>query len=209
MGRWEPNAYERLQEAALELFGERGYERTTVEEIAARAGLTERTFFRYFTDKREVLFGGSKDLAEVIVAAIGGAPKELGPLDTVAVALEATSPIFEARRAHARKRQAVVASHAELRERELIKLSSLGEAIAESLRRRGVAKVAASLVAEAGIAVFKSAFERWVSDTKKHELAHHVRETLADLRVAAAEGTAVAAARTAPRPSRSARRTSS
>lgn len=166
----------------MALFQQRGYDRTTVEQIAARAGLTERTFFRYFADKREVLFSGAKDLEKLIVSAVAAAARATGPLDAVSAALEATAPGFEQRRAHARKRQALVAAHAELRERELIKLSSLASAIAEALRARGVLKPAANLTAEAGIAIFKSAFERWVDDTKKHDLAHHVRAALADLR---------------------------
>ncbi|MFV8756610.1 TetR family transcriptional regulator [Nannocystaceae bacterium ST9] len=184
MGRWEPNAHDRLQRAAMELFRERGYDRTTVEEIAARAGLTERTFFRYFNDKREVLFSGSKALETIIVGAIAAAPPATAPLDAVAAGLEATASSFEERRTHARERRALVVEHAELRERELIKLSSLASAIAESLRARGVAKPTASLVAEAGIAIFKSAFERWIEDVEEHDLAHHVRATLAELRLA-------------------------
>src|SRR5450755_2142351 len=111
MARWEPDARGRLQQAAMELYGERGYDQTTVEDIAARAGLTERTFFRYFADKREVLFGGSKDLEKLIVEAIAIAPKTMAPLDVVAAALEATAPLFEHRRAYARKRQALIAAH--------------------------------------------------------------------------------------------------
>ena len=186
MGRWEPNAYERLQQAAMELFQERGYERTVVEEIAARAGLTERTFFRYFNDKREVLFSGSKALEKLIVDAIAGAPPALAPLDAVVAALEATTRMFEERRAYARKRQALIVEHAELRERELIKLSSLASAIAETLRERGVARPAASLISEAGIVIFKNAFEHWVEDTKKQDLSHHVRAALEALRLATA-----------------------
>src|SRR5882757_6856425 len=119
VGRWEPNARGRLELAAMELFQKLGYARTTVEGIAARAGLTERTFFRYFADKREVLFSGSPDLEKFIVETIGGAPKTMAPLDAVAAALESTAPFFEERRGHARKRRTVIAAHAELREREL------------------------------------------------------------------------------------------
>ena len=183
MGRWEPNAHARLQQAAMELFHERGYDRTTVEEIAARAGLTERTFFRYFSDKREVLFSSSKDLQALIIEAIAAAPAAVPPLHAVVAALEDTAPFFENRRAHARKRQALVTEHAELRERELIKLATLAAAVAESLRRRGVAKAAASLIAETGLAIFKSAFERWVEDAKGHDLSHHIRGALAELRL--------------------------
>jgi AcrR family transcriptional regulator len=190
MGRWEPNARARLERAALDLFQELGYARTTVEGIAERAGLTERTFFRYFTDKREVLFSGSANLQKFIVEAIDGAPKTMAPLDAVAAALEATTPLFEARRGHARKRRAVIAAQAELRERELIKLASLAVAVAASLRKRGVSAPTAALAAEAGIAVFRNAFERWVDDKEQRPLSGHIQASLKELRaVAAAAGT--------------------
>jgi AcrR family transcriptional regulator len=185
MARWEPNARERLAKAALELFRERGFDEAAVAEIAARAGLTERTFFRYFADKREVLFGGASELEERLAAALAGAPADLRPLDAVAVALEATSSLFEERRAFAKARQAIVAAHPALRERELIKLALLGDVMAAALRRRGVADAAASLAGETGIAVFKLAFERWLGDERKRDLAHHVRESLAELKAVA------------------------
>src|SRR5262249_49885884 len=118
MGRWEPNARERLQEAAMELYGERGYDRTTVADIAARAGLTERTFFRYFVDKREVLFWGAKSLEEFLVAQVADAPVAASPMVVVARAVEATAALFEERYAFARKRNTLIAAHPELQERE-------------------------------------------------------------------------------------------
>jgi AcrR family transcriptional regulator len=185
MSRWEPNARERLEQAAMELYAQRGFDETTVAEIAARAGLTERTFFRYFADKREVLFWGSGMLQKFLVEKLAGAPDLAGPVDAVAAALEATGPIFEQRRSFARRRHALILAHAELRERELIKLASLASAIAEALRRRGVPEPGASLAAETGITVFKVAFERWVHDTKRRNLAKHVRESLSALRAVA------------------------
>src|SRR3954452_24046786 len=101
MARWEPNALERLRAAAVELFEERGYDRTTVGDIAARADLTERTFFRYFTDKREVLFSGSEELEKLIVSAVVSAPTTMPQLDVVVAGLSGVSPLFEARREHA------------------------------------------------------------------------------------------------------------
>ena len=181
MGRWEPNAHERLQHAAMELFHERGYDGTTVGDIAARAGLTERTFFRYFTDKREVLFSRTRELETLIVDAVAAAPSTLAPLDAVVLGLEATAPGFEPRRAYARKRQTLITAHAEFHERELIKLASLAAAIATALHRRGVPRPSAALIAETGIALFKHAFERWLDD-KKHDLAHHLRAALVELR---------------------------
>ena len=187
MARWEPNARERLQAAAFELFEERGYDRTTVGDIAARADLTERTFFRYFTDKREVLFSGSEELEKLIVSAIASAPKTMSPLDVVVAALAASSPAFEARRAIARKRQALIAAHAELRERELIKALKIAATLVTCLRERGVPQATAALLAQTGTTLFQNAFERWIEDTKKRDLAHHMHAALAELRRLTAE----------------------
>ncbi|RKH71487.1 TetR family transcriptional regulator [Corallococcus interemptor] len=186
MGRWEPNARDRLAQAAMTLFQENGYDRTTVEEIAARAGLTERTFFRYFADKKEVLFGGSEALHERIVTCIADTPPGTAPLDAVAAALESMTPFFKDRRDHARARQSLLAVHAELRERELIKLASLASASAAALRKRGVTEPAASLAGEAGIAVFKVAFERWLEDPKAQDLSRHIQLGLDELRAVTA-----------------------
>jgi AcrR family transcriptional regulator len=186
MGRWEPDARGRLEQAAMELFQERGYGRTTVDDIAARAGLTERTFFRYFTDKREVLFSGSAGLEALIVEAIGAAPASVAPLIAVTRAFEALAPWFESRRGHARKRRRVIAAHAELGERELIKLSRLATAITAILRKRGLAAPTAALVAETGIAIFKNAFERWADDARAQNFAVHVGAAVAALQEATA-----------------------
>jgi AcrR family transcriptional regulator len=186
MSRWEPNGRERLQQAAMDLYRERGFDQTTVAEIAARAGLTERTFFRYFGDKREVLFWGSAALQEFLAQTVASAPDGAAPIDAVAAALEATSAAFEERRDFARQRHALIAAHPELRERELIKLASLVTAIAEALRRRGVPDPAASLASEAGIAVFRLAFESWVRDPRRRGLSQHLRQSLNALKAVTA-----------------------
>ena len=165
MTRWEPNASGRLQRAALELYSERGYDQTTVAEIAKRAGLTERTFFRYFADKREVLFYGSGMLQDRLVQGIDDAPGGLPPLAVVGAALGAAACSFDEVRDFSRRRQAIIAANPELQERELIKLATLATALADALRRRGVPDPAASLAGEAGIAVFKIAFLRWTGQT--------------------------------------------
>ena len=183
MGRWEPNARGRLERAALELFIERGFEQTTVTEIASRAGLTQRTFFRYFADKREVLFWGQGALQELLLGAVASAPDTAAPIDAVTAALQAAGAMLQERREFARQRQAVIAANAGLQERELIKLASLASAIAGALRQRGVTGSAASLTAEAGIAVFKIAFERWVSETGLADLPQLIGESLDDLKV--------------------------
>jgi AcrR family transcriptional regulator len=182
MGRWEPDARGRLERAALELYGERGFDQTTVADIAQRAGLTERTFFRHFADKREVLFWGEGALHELVVRAVAGAPDSAAPLDVITAGLEAAGPLFQGRRERARQRQAVIAANAGLQERELIKLASLASSIADALRRRGLAEPAASLTAEAGVAVFKVAFERWLFCADDRELVQLIRESLDELK---------------------------
>ena len=186
MGRWEPNARGRLEQAALELFIERGFEQTTVTEIAGRAGLTQRTFFRHFADKREVLFWGQGALQELFVSTVASAPDSAAPLDAVAAALEAAGAVLQERHESARQRQAIINANAELRERELIKLAVLASAIAGALRQRGVSDPTASLTAEAGIAVFKIAFERWVNGTGQPDLPKVIRESLDELRAVTA-----------------------
>src|SRR5580693_4108948 len=130
MSRWQPDARGRLERAAMELYSERGFEQTTVAEIASRAGLTERTFFRHFADKREVLFWGQGALLELVVGGVASAPDTAAPIDAVAAALEAAGAALQERREHARRRQTVISANPELQERELIKLASLAVAIA-------------------------------------------------------------------------------
>jgi AcrR family transcriptional regulator len=185
MGRWEPDASGRLRQAALELYVERGFEQTTVAEIAQRAGLTARTFFRHFADKREVLFAGSAALEEQMVDALDAAPATAPPMDAIAAALAAAAGLMGGRRDFSRQRQTVIMATAELRERELIKMASLATALADGLRRRGVADPEASLAAEAGIAVFRVAFERWVGDPVDRDLAEVMRETIGQLKALA------------------------
>ncbi|WP_405386243.1 TetR/AcrR family transcriptional regulator [Streptomyces sp. NBC_01102] len=181
MGRWEPNARGRLEQAALELYGEHGFDETTVKEIAQRAGLTERTFFRHFTDKREVLFA-SNPLQEALVAALDAAPDTVSPIDATAAALQAAARLLQERRELARRRQAIIDAHPELQERELIKLTSLASALTDALRRRGVAVSAASLAAETGIAVFKVAFARWLGESDQQDFPQLVQDTLDELK---------------------------
>jgi AcrR family transcriptional regulator len=166
----------------MDLYVERGFEQTTVADIAQRAGLTARTFFRYFADKREVLFAGSAQLERELVSALESAPESASPMEAIAAALDAAAALLGGRRDLSRRRQTVIAAHAELRERELIKMASLSAAFADGLRRRGVPDPDASLAAEAGVAVFRVAFERWVTEPGDRELSEVIRESIDQLR---------------------------
>lgn len=186
VSRWEPNARGRLEQAAMDLYIERGFEQTTVAEIASRAGLTERTFFRYFRDKREVLFWGAASLQELLVTSITEAPADASPIAAVAAALELAGGFFQLRRDAARTRQAVIEANTELKERELIKLATLASAMADALRGRGVRDPSASLAAEAGIAVLRITFDEWVSVEGDDDLPKRMRAAFSELRTVTA-----------------------
>ena len=178
MGRWEPGASSRLRAAALQLYVERGFDRTTVADIAQRAGLTGRTFFRYFADKREVLFSGSATLQEHVVAALISAPEVFSPIEAVGAALDTAAQMLGGRHAYSQQRQSVIAANAELQERELMKMAALSAALADGLRLRGVADPDASLAAELGTAVLRVTFASWVNGPANRSLSRAMRESL-------------------------------
>src|SRR4051812_36823816 len=182
MGRWEPGASGRLREAELALYFERGFEQTMVADIAERAGVTARTFFRYFADKREVLFDNSAALEERSLAALEASPTTASPLDLVAAALDAMADIIGHDRELARKRHTVIMANADLRERELMKVAHMSAVLADALRRRGIGDTEASLAAEAGAAVYRVAFQRWVDATDDLGLRDALRQSFAQLR---------------------------
>lgn len=184
MGRWEPDSRGRLQEAALTLFEERGFDQTTAAQIAEMAGLSERTFFRHFADKREVLFGGSELLRERIEAAVVAAPESDSPLAAVARGLDAAAAMLgEGRRDLARKRHAVISGNPELRERELTKLADYAAAVAAVLRQRGVPEPRATMAADAGASVLRVALQRWAAGPDDGaDLATEMRTSMEQLR---------------------------
>lgn len=182
MSRWEPDARGRLQRAAMELYVKQGFERTTVADIAGRAGLTERTFFRHFADKREVLFFGQEKLQELFVSTVVQTPDGASPLAIMTAVLIAAAQEFEPRRPWSQERQRVINTSPGLQERELIKLAHLTAAIASTLRERGFAEPAASLTAHSCISVFQIAFQEWIAADNSRTLAHIVTESLAGLK---------------------------
>ncbi|WP_156842271.1 TetR family transcriptional regulator [Novosphingobium aquimarinum] len=171
----------RLQQSAVELFRARGFDRTTAAEIAARAGVTERTFFRYFPDKREVLFDGQAVLVEALIAAIADAPRELGPLDVLFRAFRAVIPLLENNRPFAKPRQEVISVTPALQERELAKLEALSDALAAALEARTVSQLHASLAARAGMAAFAEATLSWL-DASEPGLAERLDSVEAALK---------------------------
>ncbi|TCC24003.1 TetR/AcrR family transcriptional regulator [Kribbella sindirgiensis] len=182
MGRWEPDAAGRLREAAMALYAERGYDGTTVAEIADRAGVTARTFFRHFADKREVLFAGSEQLERHMVEALAAAPPDASPMEAVTAAVLATAEFFDdIRRDYSRRRAAVITSTPELRERELIKMATLTTALTDGLLARGVAPDVAALAAETGVAVFRVSFERWIAAPDDVPIGDVLQATLKNL----------------------------
>lgn len=186
MSRWDPDAEGRLVKAALELFDQQGYAETTVAQIAQSAGLTKRTFFRYFADKREVLFNGSDELAERWTSAIEAAAADARPMTAVMAGLDEIAQFFADRHPFVRTRARVIAANPELQERELIKLQSLAGVIQTALVNRGASVNAAPLASQAGITVFHVAFSRWVEQDDPASLGQLIAESLEDLRAVTA-----------------------
>ena len=184
MPRWEPGARERLQATTMALFAERGFDAVTVAEIASRAGLTERTFFRYFADKREVLFTGQDVFEGMFIDHIVAAPPDAGPFAVVVGAVRAVATDFFPAERHllSQQRQSIIDATPGLQERELLKLSGLAAAMTRGLRERGVDPTAAALAAESGVAVFRVAFATWIAEGEERSLAEVQRAVLAELR---------------------------
>jgi AcrR family transcriptional regulator len=182
MSRWKPDAEGRLIEAAITLFDEQGYDATTIADIAAAAGLTKRTFFRYFADKREVLFNGSLELAERWIGGIEAAPPDAGAMAAVSAGLDEVAELFADRHPFARMRSRIIVVNQELQERELIKLQSMAEAIKAALVARGVTESAAILAAQAGVTVFHVAFASWVKQDDPAAFSRLMDESLQELR---------------------------
>jgi AcrR family transcriptional regulator len=161
MPRSGEDARRRLQQAALQLYLEQGYDATTTAQIAERAGVTERTFFRHFADKREVFFDREADLRNAMVTAITAAPEDLPPLPVLVLAFCAVVPVLEENRAVAESRAPVIAVTPALRERALGKTEALNQAVAHALGERGLPPSLALLAAQTGMAAFGHAARQW------------------------------------------------
>jgi AcrR family transcriptional regulator len=184
MGRWQPGARERLERAALDLFLERGFAETTVPQITARAGLTTRTFFRHFADKREVLFADEDQVPERVARFLAEAPPSLGPMELISQGLApAAAEIFEGRGLdYLLRRRAAVEAEPALRERELRKFSLLAEALEHGFRDRGVDGLTARLAAEIAVATLRIAVTRWLDRRGDPDLPATVGEVLTAMR---------------------------
>jgi AcrR family transcriptional regulator len=187
MARWEPNARERLERAALALFTEHGYDATTVAEIADRAGLTKSTFFRHYADKREVLFGGQDMLVQLFSDAIRTAPASATTAECLASALESAAVAFTPDRHDlAPQRRAVIAANSELQERELLKRARFVSAMADALRARGADEVSARLAGEVGALAFSTAYARWAAADNQLPFTEIANAALRELQASAA-----------------------
>lgn len=172
MARWAPATSERLQNAAMTLFSERGFDQVTAAQIAEAAGTTERTFFRYFPDKRDVLFDRQDTLVQAIVDGVHQAPASASALQLVAAAVRAGAEFFpNDDRDAARARHGIIASTPALLERERHKRADVASRVAQALRERGFDDVTAGLAAESTGTIFHLAFTRWLDDDSTRPLS--------------------------------------
>ena len=182
MVRWAPGTPERLQRAALELFAARGYEQTTATEIAEAVGLTERTFYRHFTDKREVLFHGQQQLADAFVEGARDAPSGTSPMELGVCALRSAAAFFpDERRPDSRLRQSVIDENPALQEREAHKLATLGTALAGALRARGVDDLAAEVAARTSAMCFAITFLQWIAEGQQRSFDDIATDVLGEV----------------------------
>ncbi|MBB2748196.1 UNVERIFIED_ORG: AcrR family transcriptional regulator [Microbispora rosea subsp. rosea] len=182
MARWDPGTQERLIKAALELYAEHGYDNVTVTQIAERAGITRRSYFRYFPDKREVLFAGSERLPPAVNEAVLAAAEAASPLSTTLDALAGVGARLVEQVRHAAERRSVIDASAELRERERTKTAAVTAAIREALKQRGVEHSRAKLVAQIATMVLQDAFDRWIDANERTDFASCLRTAAASLR---------------------------
>lgn len=188
MGRWPTNARERLENAALDLFVQNGYEDTTVAQIAERAGLNRATFFRHFTDKREVLFGGEDILTGLFTEAIKAAPPDATLGECLAAALAAADTVMtREQRAKATRRVQVLSANVEVRERGLLKHARIAKAVTDALCERGADEITARLGAEVAMLAFSVAAERWMKADNDEPFGPFAEAALSDLQARAGE----------------------
>jgi AcrR family transcriptional regulator len=181
MPRWDPRAEDRLREAALELFLEHGYENVTVTQITERAGLTRRSFSRYFPDKRDVLFAGSDQLPALLARSVRQAADTLSPFEALLSALVDVAGRMSDQAPLAAQRRAVVRASPELQERGLTKFAAVTDAVADALAERGAGASQAVLLAQVAVAIFRTALERWTDHPHDAELAERIQEAAAEL----------------------------
>ncbi|HET9118443.1 MAG TPA: helix-turn-helix domain-containing protein, partial [Pseudonocardiaceae bacterium] len=162
MARWQPGASLRLERAALELFARQGFTDTTVPQIAARAGLTTRSFFRHFADKREVLFTADKEFPARVASLMAAAPDGLSLMELISWGLHTIAETtLQDQKEYLRARQAVIRTDEGLRERDLRKQAALGEAIAHALAGLTDA-LTATVAGQIAALVSSTAVERWL-----------------------------------------------
>ena len=191
MARWDAQAEERLRVAAIELFLEFGYENVTVAQIAERAGLTRRTFSRYFADKRDVLFAGSERLPGMLAEALRVTDPELTPFEAMLTAFDEVGAVLAAQvAASAQQRREVIARSPELQERARTKIASVVDALAAELVRRGCEQSSAVLLADVGAAIFRTGFNRWVDNPDGVDLSGCLRAASSEIIDAVARASA-------------------
>jgi AcrR family transcriptional regulator len=182
--RWEPDARQRLERAALDLFAEQGFAATTVPEITARAGLTTRTFHRHFADKREVLFAG-EDIPAMTARMMTEAPAALDPLTLIMGGLATLArTLFEGRRDELRLRREIIRSDAGLTERELQKRAAVAEAVRRGFVARGEPATTAALLAQTAVTLLNVSVQEWMDRDDDRPLADIIAGTLESLRSA-------------------------
>ena len=158
---------EKLQVAAAKLFMKKGYENTTVQEIASLAGVTERTFFRQFKDKSDVLFDTSNTMGQRVAAFItDNFDVEQKPLKLAVDGFASISDYFDGSRERVLARNQIIQSNPDLQERELLKRQVLIESVTNALLVKFDSELS-ELAARFAVEIFHMAFRKWIESAEK------------------------------------------
>jgi AcrR family transcriptional regulator len=188
MARWDPGTEQRLIQAALDLYSQHGYDNVTITQIAERAGITRRSYFRYFPDKREVLFARSEQLPLAMADAVTTLDESLDPLTTALRAISEVGTALTARIVGVIERRAVISASVELQERNRTKLAAVADAVGDALRRRGADPDQSVLIGQLATIVFETAYNRWADEGGRVPFVSCVDAAAETLRAAVSAG---------------------
>ena len=178
-----------IASAALELFAEQGYAAVTVGKVAAAAGVGERTLYRYFADKADLLFVEDEQLRATLRSALEQQPDGQPPFTMLRAASAAVARVLQGRREQVARRARVNASSTALSARDRAKRGAWEAHLADELSRLGVPPAQAALLGRIGIACHDLALTRWLEqDRPRRSLDGELDAAFTQLASLAAEG---------------------
>jgi AcrR family transcriptional regulator len=172
-----------IARVARELFSARGFSAVTLAEIAEAAEVGQRTLFRYFADKEELLFDEDAALQARLRAALASRPEQEPPATAVLEALLSLVAEWQDQREQGLVRREVIDASPALRARERAKHGAYQDVLLEGLTARGLDRAQGRLLAGVAVACVEEALSRWYADggPGRPGLMDRLQETYAEL----------------------------